>query len=82
VINSGSVAGWIAQVAFWAILGLGVGFGELRRSSTLIFLALWALGFFVLPRISPYSGLLVTPYVAVLDIVLAFLVFKGDVRLS
>jgi len=82
VINSGSVAGWVAQVAFWAILGLGIVFGELKRSSTLIFLALWAVGFFLLPRISPYSGLLVTPYVAVLDIVLAFLVFKGDVRLS
>lgn len=61
---------------------MGIVFGELRRSSTLIFLALWAVGFFLLPRISPYSGLLVTPYVAVLDIVLAFLVFKGDVRLS
>jgi hypothetical protein len=82
VIGSGSVAAWVAQVAFWVILGLGIVFGELKRSRTLIFLTLWAVGFFVLPRISPYSGLLVTPYVAVLDLVLVFLVFKGDVRLS
>jgi len=82
VISSGSVAAWVAQVAFWAILGLGIAFGELKRSSTLIFLALWAVGFFVLPRIPPYGGFLVTPYIAVLDIVLVFLVFKEDVRLS
>ena len=82
VISSGSVAAWVAQVAFWVILSLGIVFGDLKRSPTLIFLALWAVGFFALPRISPYSGLLVTPYVAVLDIVLVFLVFRGDVRLS
>ena len=81
MIGSGSVAGWIAQIAFWAVLGLGIVFGDLKRTATVIFLALWAAGVFLLPRISSVSGFLVTPYVAVLDIVLVFLVFKGDVRL-
>ena len=82
MISSVGVAGWIAQVAFWAILLLGVAFGELGRRSLSVFLVLWALGFFALPRLSSQADPFVTPYVAVLDIVLAFTVFKGDVRLS
>ena len=41
-----------------------------------------ATGYIALPRISWLGGFLVTSYVAVLDIVLVFIVFKGDVRLS
>jgi hypothetical protein len=37
---------------------------------------------FGLPRISFAAGPFVTPYVAVLDIALVFIVFKGDVRMS
>lgn len=81
-MSSVGVAAWIAQIAFWAILLLGVTFGELRRRSLSVFLGLWAVGFFGLPRLSSEAALLVAPYVAMLDIVLAFLVFKGDVRLS
>jgi hypothetical protein len=72
----------VAQVAFWTILVLGLVFGEIRRTGAIVFLVLWALGFFGLPRLSPLAGAFVTPYVAVLDIVLALVVFKGDVRLS
>ena len=82
VVGSGSVAALVAQLVFWAILGLGIVFGEISRKAAVIFLALWAVGFFGLPRVSSSSALLVTPYLAVLDIVLVFLVFKGDVRLS
>jgi hypothetical protein len=46
-----------------------------------VFLVLWAFGYFGLPRISPYPGLVV-PYTALLDIALVWLVFKADIRLS
>jgi hypothetical protein len=82
VIDSSAPAAWIAQLAFWAIFLLGIAFRELGRKSASVCLVLWALGFFGLRRLSPEAGLFVTPYVAVLDIVLAFIVFKGDVRLS
>ena len=72
----------VAHVVFWAILGLGLLFGEIRRTGAIVFLVVWALGVFGLPRLSPRGGPFVTPYLAVLDIVHAFVVFKGDVRLS
>ena len=82
MIDSHAVAGWIAQLAFWVLLSLGVFFGELSRRAVIVFLVLWAVGYFGLPRLSPESGLTVMPYTAVLDIALVWLVFKSDVRLS
>ena len=79
IVGSSAVAAWIAELAFWGILGLGVVFGEVSRRAAAIFVALWAIGFFGLRG---SWGPFVTPYVAVLDIVLAFVVFKGDVRLT
>jgi hypothetical protein len=80
VTGSVGVAGWIAHIAFWAILGLGVAFGELQRRGAALSLLLWIAGVVVLPRLS--SGSLVTSYIAVLDVLLVFVVFKGDVHLS
>jgi hypothetical protein len=45
-----------------------------------VFIALWLLGFVGRDYI-PYGADLFGPYVALLDIVLVFIVFKGDVRL-
>lgn len=78
----GPVGAWIAQVAFWVLLLLGVGHGALSRKSVAIFVALWLVGYAGLPRLSALSGMFNTPYVAVLDIVLVFVVLKGDVRLT
>jgi hypothetical protein len=54
--------------------------GGLHLKGTAIFLLLWLAGFagsrFVL------YGMLFTPYVAVLDIALVFVIFKSDVRLT
>jgi hypothetical protein len=72
----------IAHVAFWTMLALGVLFGELRWRSAAVFVALWLCGALGLERLTPAGGPWVTPYIAVLDIVLALIVFKGDVRLS
>ena len=81
-MGSGAAAALIAQVAFWATLGIGVAFGEIGWRRFLGFVLLWMAGVFGLPRLSLAAGLLVIPYVAVLDIALVFIVFKGDVRLS
>jgi hypothetical protein len=78
----GPVGAWIAQLAFWVLLIRGVGYGELSRKSAAIFVALWLIGYAGLPRLSALSGMFITPYVAVLDIVLVFVVLKGDVRLT
>jgi hypothetical protein len=76
------VAGWIAQLVFWAMLGLGFYTEELRARSIVVFLGFWGLGYVGLPRVGIVGGLLFTPYVAVLDLVLVFQLFKGDVRLT
>ena len=64
------------------MVGLGVFTGSLSNKRAAVFVALWMIGYLGLPRISWSTGLFVTSYVAILDIVLVFVVFKGDVRLS
>jgi hypothetical protein len=80
MVGSPAVAGWIAQLAFWVLLTLGAYFEELGRKAAVLFVVLWAIGYFGLPRLS--YGAFVAPYTAVLDIALVWLVFKRDVRLS
>jgi hypothetical protein len=81
-MGSQAVAAWIAHAAFCVLLVLGIAVGELRRSVAALFVVLWIAGYAGLPRLSNLGDLFITPYVAVLDIVLVFLVFKGDVRLT
>ncbi len=79
MIGSSGVAGWIAQIVFWALILLGVGSGELGIRGAAIFVTIWLAAYIGLPLVS--LGLFLTPSVAGLDVVLVFLVFKGDVRL-
>ena len=72
----------IAQVAFWVLIGLGIGYGALSNKAAAIFVMFWLAGYIGLPRISYWTGPFVTSWVAVLDIVLVFIVFKGDVRIT
>lgn len=72
----------LAHVAFWVILGFGLATGELWPRRAGAFLLAWFAGVYVLPFLVPVAALAVTPYVALLDIVLVLAVFKGDVRLS
>jgi hypothetical protein len=81
MLGSSGIAAWIAHVAFWALLLIGVGSGEVGKKGGALFIALWLAGYLVLPLV-PSGGILLTPYLAVLDIVMVFIVFKGDVRLS
>ena len=80
-MSSATVAGWIAQVAFWTLLVIGAWSEDLGRRTLGLFLVLWLAGMFGLPHVSFGAGLS-TPFVAVLDIALVFLVFKGDIRLT
>ena len=81
MISSLSVAGWVAQIVFWALILLGVGSGELGVRGAAIFVTVWLAAYIGLPLMS-FGSLFLTPSVAVLDIVLVFVVLKGDVRLS
>ena len=80
-MSSATVAGWIAQVAFWTLLIIGAWSEDLGRRTLGLFVVLWLAGMFGLPHVSFGAGLS-TPFVAVLDIALVFLVFKGDIRLT
>jgi hypothetical protein len=82
VTGSVGIAGWIVLIVFWAVLAIGVSFDEVRPRTAAILVALWLAGRFGLPRLLPYGDAFVTPYVALLDLVLVLLVFKGDVRLN
>ena len=76
------VGAWVAQAAFWFLLALGIVRRALNAAWAAIFAVLWLAGYIGLPRIAWWAGPLVVSYVAMLDIVLVFVVFKGDVRLS
>ena len=77
--GSPAVATWIAQIVFWALIGVGVLTDSLGVRASSMFVALWLFGFAVISRV---AGLFLGPYMAVLDIALVLVVFKGDVRLS
>jgi hypothetical protein len=68
----------IAVCGFWILLGAGWFLGELHLRSIAIFVVLWVAGLFLLRLV---NGALFLPFVALLDIVLVLVVFKGDVRL-
>jgi hypothetical protein len=78
-MDSVGVAAWIAQAAFWTLAALGLFSGELTLRRLVVFLSLWLAGLFGLPYF-PYGAALFSPFVAALDIVLVFMIFKGDVR--
>jgi hypothetical protein len=79
---SSGVAAWIAHLAFWMLVPYGWFWEELRGAGVAVFLTLWAAGFFLLPLISPLGAALFPSYVALLDIALVFIIFKGDIRLG
>jgi len=80
-VGSITLAAWIAHLAFWGLLLLGLAYGELRPKRIALFLTLWIAGLFGLPCL-PYGAALFSSFVAALDIALAFIVFKGDVRIT
>ena len=49
MLGSSGIAAWVAHVAFWALLLIGVGSGEVGKKGGALFIALWLAGYFVLP---------------------------------
>jgi hypothetical protein len=80
-VGSIAVGGALAQLAFCILVGWGYFSGELRLRGVAIAIALWLAGNFGLPYLT-YRATLITTYVAVLDIGLVFVIFRGDVRLT
>ena len=64
---------------FWILLIAGWMMRELSVRSTVVFVVLFAAGILGSPYV--LGGALLTPYLAILDIVLVLVVFKGDVTL-
>jgi hypothetical protein len=77
-----TVAAWFAEGAFVVLLALGAVSGGLSRALLVVFVVLWLVGYFGLPAVAPLGGSLVASYVAILDIALVFIIFKGDVRIK
>lgn len=75
------LAALIAHLSFWVLLPFGWFFEEIGPRGLIVFLGLWLAGLAGLPLI-PYGELLFSSWVAMLDIALVFIIFKGDVRLS
>ena len=80
-MGSPAIAGWIAHVAFWTLLILGAWSEDLGPRFIAAFLILWLAGMFGLQHVSFGAGLF-TPFVALLDVALVFIVFRGDIRLT
>ena len=74
------IAALIAHVFFWLLLACGWFWEDLGPVGVTVLLALWAAGFSGC-RTCAYGAAMFSSYVAILDIVLVFLVFKGDIRL-
>jgi hypothetical protein len=72
---------WIAHPLFYGLVFIGWFTDEISHAGALIWVALWFAGFLLLPRLLPGGFLLFPACVALLDIVLVFVVIKGDVRL-
>ena len=81
MIGSIGVGYWIAHLAFWALVGWSIADRRFRRAA--VFVALWLIGYAGSGWIpGPPATMLFVSYVAILDIALVLLVFKGDVRLT
>jgi hypothetical protein len=80
-MNSVIALSFIAHCMFWLLLVLGLVAREVSPVSALAFALLW----FLLPLglgYVPYGPGFFPPAVAVLDIVLVLIIFKGDVRIA
>jgi hypothetical protein len=81
-MGSAAIAAWIAHVTFWLLLVYGFAWQELGVRGVAVFLILWLAALYGLPRLFVNGSGLFSPIVAILDIALVFIIFKGDVRLT
>ena len=79
-MGSIAIAGWIAVIGFWVLLAYGWFWDELGPTGIVVFIGLWVAARFGLPYLNA-AGFFITA-VAILDITLVFIIFKGDVPLT
>jgi hypothetical protein len=79
-MGSAAFGGLIAHAAFWILLVPGYVSDEIGPRGGAIAIVLWIIGIFALPHV-PYAPPFGT-YIAIIDIGLVLLIFKGDVRLT
>jgi hypothetical protein len=77
-MGSAALGALIAHAAFWVLLVRGWLGGELGTTAASVFLALWL----ALAVASQLPYLPFASVVALLDVVLVLIVFKGDVKLT
>jgi hypothetical protein len=82
-MGSPAVAAFVGFWLFWILLVYGWASHELGPKSIGLFLTCWLVGRLCLSHI-PWepAHAMFSPYVALLDIVLVFTIFKDDVRLT
>jgi hypothetical protein len=80
-MGSAGVAAWIAHLVFWILVVWGWATESLSLRGAVIAVVLWLVPFLTLDYVPAAAGFF-SPYVAVLDIGLVFLLFRGDVRLT
>jgi hypothetical protein len=80
---SAAIAAWVAHTAFWVLLVWGMVTTNLTVRGLVTFVVVWLIGWFGLPLV-PYepAHAMFGSFVAVLDVVLVFVVFKGDVQIG
>ena len=81
MVGSLAIGAFVAQVAFWVLLAWGAASGALRWPSVALFVASWTAGRIGLAFTS-YGPTLFPSYVAIVDIMLVLMIFKGDVRIT
>ena len=77
-MGSAGIGGLVAHIVFWVLIV--VGWNELGVRRVAAFVAIWVVAFLGRSYV-PFGPDLFGPFLAILDIVLVFLIFKGDVRL-
>ena len=72
---------FLPHAVFFVVLAAGWWLGELSGRQIALFLGLWLLALAV-ATVLPGGALWMTASVALLDIVLVLMVFKGDIRID
>jgi hypothetical protein len=81
VVGSALIGAFIAHVAFWALLTWGWFSAEIGTRGVAMAVVLWVAGYVGLPLL-PYGAAMFSSFVALLDIVLVLVIFKGDVLIT
>lgn len=81
-MGSPEIGQWIAVIAFPTLLILGYISEELTPKWIGAFAILGVAAWMGLPRFPPSGGYLVTPALAVLDVILILMIFKRDIRIG